>query len=141
MPKVAALGGLDAVRHQVAADLVGTLAHQIAGKDPADDGGLVRVNLRQAVRPLAVAEEAGVVVVYLAVLEVLPVAPLDAAAEGLAFRLSLAHHKGEDHLVVPVHLFRPSQVRISRLELEATERRYYLRLSGYIAGGGFVICY
>lgn len=50
----------------------------------------------------AVAEEAGVVVVYLAVLEVLPVAPLDAAAEGLAFRLSLAHHKGEDHLVVHV---------------------------------------
>ena len=35
----------------------------------------------------------------------------------------------------------PHHPAVSRLELEATERRYYLRLSGYIAVGGFVICH
>ena len=36
------------------------------GEDPADNGRLIGVDLRQAVRPLAVAEKAGVVVVDLA---------------------------------------------------------------------------
>jgi len=102
MPGIAALGGLDAVRRQVAADLVDALAHQVAGEDPADDSRLLRIDLRQSVRSLVVAEEAGVVVVDLAVLEVLPVPPLYIAAEGLTLRLGLAHHEGEDHLVVHV---------------------------------------
>ena len=102
MPGITALGGLDAVRHQVAADLVDALAQQVSGEDPADNGRLIGVDLRQAVRPLAVAEKAGVVVVDLAVLEVLPVAPLDAAAEGFALCLGLTHHKGEDHLVIHI---------------------------------------
>lgn len=39
-------------------------------------------------------------VVDLAILEVFPVPPLHIAAEGFTFRLGLAHHEGEDHLVI-----------------------------------------
>ena len=84
VPGIASLSDLDAIRHQVAVDLVDALAKQISGEDPANDGGLVGIDLRQAVRPLVVAEKAGVVVVNLAILKIFPVAPLHVPAERFA---------------------------------------------------------
>ena len=75
---------------------------QISGENPADDFRFLRVNFRQTVLTLAVAEEPRIVVVDLAVLKVFSVAPADIAAHGLALGLRLAHHEGEDHLVVHV---------------------------------------
>lgn len=84
------------------------MAQQIPGKNPAHHRSLLRIDFRPAVRSPPVAEEAFVVVVDLPVLEVLAVAPLHIPAEGFALRLGLAHHKGENHLIVHierVHIF------------------------------------
>ena len=78
------------------------LAHQIPGKDPANDSRFIWVDLRQAVRPFTIAEEAGIVVIDFAILEVFPMAPLDAGSEGLTLRLGLTHHKGENHFIVHI---------------------------------------
>ena len=79
----------DAVRHQILADPAGAVAHQIAGKDPAHHSGLLLINFRLAVRTFAVSKEAVKLIVHLSILEILAVAPLDAAAERLALRLGL----------------------------------------------------
>ena len=78
------------------------LAHQIPGEYPAHDDSLIRIDLRESICSFPIAEEAGVIVVNLAVSEVFSVTPLDVAAEGFAFGLCLTHHKGEDHLIVHV---------------------------------------
>lgn len=90
----------DPIRHQICGDLPDAVSQQKPGEDAPHNGRLFRVDLRLAIRSPAVAEEVFAVVVDLAILEVFPVPPLHIAAEGFTFRLGLAHHEGEDHLVI-----------------------------------------
>ena len=100
MPHCFPCGCFDPIRHQVGGDLPDAVSQQKPGEDAPDNGCLLRVDLRLSVRTPAVAEEGLAVVIDLSILEVLPVAPPHIAAEGFAFRLGLAHHEGEYHLVV-----------------------------------------
>ena len=100
MPHCFPCGCFDPIRHQVGGDLPDAVSQQEPGEDAPDNGCLLRVDLRLSVRTPAVAEEGLAVVIDLSILEVLPVAPPHIAAEGFAFRLGLAHHEGEYHLVV-----------------------------------------
>ena len=100
MPYCFPCGCFDPIRHQIGCDLPDTVSQQEPGEDAPDNGRLLRIDLRLAIRTPAVAEEVFTVVIDLSVLEVLPVAPPYIAAEGFAFRLGLAHHEGEYHLVV-----------------------------------------
>ena len=88
MPHCFPCGCFDPIRHQIGCDLPDTVSQQEPGEDAPDNGRLLRIDLRLAIRTPAVAEEVFTVVIDLSVLEVLPVAPPYIAAEGFASRLA-----------------------------------------------------
>lgn len=88
-PLLTAAGCRYAVRFKVLANLTDAVAHQIAGENATDDGGLFLVDLRLPVRTLSISEKAFVLVVDLAVLEVATMSPAHIFAEGLTLGLRL----------------------------------------------------
>ncbi len=88
MPYCFPCGCFDSIRHQVGGDLPDAVSQQKPGEDAPDNGSLLRVDLRLAIRTPAVAEEGLAVVIDFSILEVLPVAPPHIAAEGFAFCLA-----------------------------------------------------